>query len=121
MLLIVPNNGAISNFENDAMVEIPCIVGKDGYEPLTVGEIPHFQKGLMEQQVNCEKLVVDAYEQHSYLKMLQALTLNKCVPNANVARKIFKIILLRQIKHLARIKIKEEIKMKILLCCNAGM
>lgn len=88
MLLIVPNNGAISNFENDAMVEIPCIVRKDGYEPLTVGEIPHFQKGLMEQQVNCEKLVVDAYEQHSYLKMLQALTLNKCVPNANVARKI---------------------------------
>ena len=88
MLLIAPNNGAISNFENDAMVEIPCIVGKDGYEPLTVGEIPHFQKGLMEQQVNCEKLVVDAYEQHSYLKMLQALTLNKCVPNANVARKI---------------------------------
>lgn len=88
MLLIVPNNGAISNFENDAMVEIPCIVGKDGYEPLTVGEIPHFQKGLMEQQVNCEKLVVDAYEQHSYLKMLQALTLNKCVPSANVAKKI---------------------------------
>ena len=88
MLLIVPNNGAISNFENDAMVEIPCIVGKDGYEPLTVGEIPYFQKGLMEQQVNCEKLVVDAYEQHSYLKMLQALTLNKCVPSANVAKKI---------------------------------
>ena len=88
MLLIVPNNGAISNFENDAMVEIPCIVGKDGYEPLTVGEIPHFQKGLMEQQVNCEKLVVDAYEEHSYLKMLQALTLIKCFPNANVARKI---------------------------------
>ena len=88
MLLIVPNNGAISNFEKDAMVEIPCIVGKDGYEPLIVGEIPHFQKGLMEQQVNCEKLVVDAYEEHSYLKMLQALTLNKCVPNANVARKI---------------------------------
>lgn len=88
MLLIVPNNGAITNIENDAMVEIPCIIGKDGYEPLTVGEIPHFQKGLMEQQVNCEKLVVDAYEQHSYLKMLQALTLNKCVPNANVARKI---------------------------------
>lgn len=88
MLLIVPNNGAISNFEKDAMVEIPCIVGKDGYSPLTVGEIPHFQKGLMEQQVNCEKLVVDAYEQHSYLKMLQALTLNKCVPNANVARTI---------------------------------
>ena len=30
MLLIVPNNGAISNFEKDATVEISCIVGKDG-------------------------------------------------------------------------------------------
>lgn len=27
-LLIVPNNGSISNFAYDAMVEIPCIVGK---------------------------------------------------------------------------------------------
>ena len=52
MLLIVPNNGAIHNFDADAMVEIPCLVGKNGPEPLTVGDIPHFQKGLMSQQVS---------------------------------------------------------------------
>lgn len=69
MLLIVENNGAIENFSTDAMVEIPCIVGKDGYEPLAMGKIPTFQKGLMEQQVACEKLVVDAWEENSYLKM----------------------------------------------------
>ena len=28
MLLIVPNEGAISNFDEDAMVKIPCIIGK---------------------------------------------------------------------------------------------
>lgn len=88
MLLIVPNNGAIENFDADAMVEIPCIVGKDGYEALSIGKIPTFQKGLMEQQVCVEKLVVDAYEQKSYHKMWQALTLSKCVPSANVAKKI---------------------------------
>ncbi len=60
MLLIVPNNGAIHNFDADAMVEIPCLVGHNGPEPLTVGDIPHFQKGLMSQQVAVEKLVVDA-------------------------------------------------------------
>ncbi|SQB40668.1 6-phospho-alpha-glucosidase [Citrobacter koseri] len=27
MLLIVPNNGAIHNFDDEAMVEIPCLVG----------------------------------------------------------------------------------------------
>ncbi len=55
MLLIVPNNGAIHNFDADAMVEIPCLVGHNGPEPLTVGDIPHFQKGMMSQQVAVEK------------------------------------------------------------------
>ena len=86
MLLIVENNGAIENFSDDAMVEIPCIVGKDSYEPLSIGKIPTFQKGLMEQQVAVEKLVVDAWIEHSYLKLWQALTLSKTVPSANVAK-----------------------------------
>lgn len=88
MLLIVPNNGAISNFTYDAMVEIPCLVGSNGPEPLHIGEIPHFQKGLMEQQVHVEKLVVDAYEEKSYLKMWQAITLSKTVPSAKVAKEL---------------------------------
>ena len=86
MLLIVENNGTIENFPDDAMVEIPCIVGKDSYEPLSIGKIPTFQKGLMEQQVAVEKLVVDAWIEHSYLKLWQALTLSKTVPSANVAK-----------------------------------
>ncbi|MDO4473196.1 MAG: 6-phospho-alpha-glucosidase [Eubacteriales bacterium] len=88
MLLIVENNGAIENFPSDAMVEIPCIVGKDGYEPLSVGKIPTFQKGLMEEQVAVEKLTVDAWMEGSYHKLWQALTLSKTVPSATIAKKI---------------------------------
>lgn len=54
MLLIVPNNGAIHNFDDEAMVEIPCLVGHNGPRPLVVGDIPQFQKGLMSQQVAVE-------------------------------------------------------------------
>src|SRR5690606_16822534 len=82
MLLIVPNNGSIVNFDPTAMVEIPCIVGSQGPEPLTMGEIPRFQKGLMEQQVGVEKLVVEAWAEGSYQKLWQALTLSRIVPNA---------------------------------------
>lgn len=88
MLLIVENNGAIENFPADAMVEIPCIVGKDGYEPLSIGKIPTFQKGLMEEQVAVEKLTVDAWMEGSYHKLWQALTLSKTVPSATIAKKI---------------------------------
>lgn len=88
MLLIVPNNGAISNFDPTAMVEIPCEVGSNGPEPLSMGTIPTFQKGLMEQQVAVEKLTVDAWIEGSYLKLWQALTLSKTVPSAAVAKEI---------------------------------
>jgi len=88
MLLIVENNGAIQNFDPTAMVEVPCIVGASGPEPLVQGTIPRFQKGLMEQQVAVEKLVVEAWEEHSYQKLWQAITLSKTVPNAKVAKQI---------------------------------
>lgn len=88
MLLIVPNEGAIENFDPEAMVEIPCIVGKGGYEKIAQGRIPQFQKGLMEQQVSVEKLVVEAWAEGSYQKLWQALTLSKTVPSADIAKKI---------------------------------
>ncbi len=88
MLLIVENKGAIENFDSTGMVEIPCIVGSNGPEPLSIGRIPQFQKGLMEQQVSVEKLVVEAWEEGSYQKLWQALTLSKTVPSASVAKQI---------------------------------
>ena len=44
--------------------------------------------GMMMQQVSSEKLIVDAYFEHSYQKALEAFTMNKTVPSAKVARKI---------------------------------
>lgn len=88
MLLIVPNKGSIENLDPTAMVEVPCLVSKAGVEPLSMGAIPQFQKGLIEQQVSVEKLVVQAYLEKSYQKLWQALTLSKTVPSARVAKKI---------------------------------
>jgi len=88
MLLIVPNEGAVYNFDPEAMVEIPCIVGKNGYEKISQGSIPRFQKGLMEEQVAVEKLTVEAWIEGSYQKLWQALTLSKTVPSATVAKQI---------------------------------
>lgn len=88
MVMIVENNGAIADFPDDAMVEVPCIVGSDGPEPLAQGQIPTFHKTLMYQQVMVEKLVVEAHVEGNYQKLWQALTLSKTVPSAKVAKEL---------------------------------
>ena len=73
------NNNALSTVTDD---------GKDGPEVISGGPIPLFQQGLMMQQLNSEKLIVEACIENSYEKALQAFTLNKTVPSMNVAKAI---------------------------------
>lgn len=87
-LIMVPNDGIIPNLTQGMMVEVPCMVGKDGPEPLNVGEIPAFQKGLLENQYAYEKLTVDANLEGSYTKAWQALTLNRLVNDTDTAKAI---------------------------------
>ena len=87
-LVMVENNGAVENLPSDAMVEIPAYSTDRGPEPVRVGEIPTFYKGLIEQQEAVEKLIVDAAVEHSYEKALMAFTLSKTVPSLLVAKKI---------------------------------
>ncbi len=87
-LVITENRGTIPNMPYDAMVEVPAYIGKNGPEVIARAPIPLFQQGLMMQQVNSEKLIVEACVENSYEKALQAFTLNKTVPSMRVAKAI---------------------------------
>ncbi|WP_353893620.1 6-phospho-alpha-glucosidase [Proteinivorax hydrogeniformans] len=87
-IVIVPNNGIISNLPKDAMVEVPAQLTNEGPKAFSVGEIPRFQKGLIEGQLAYEQLTVDAYFENSYQLALEALTLNRTIVDAPLARKI---------------------------------
>ena len=87
-LVITENRGAIPNMPYDAMVELPAYIGKNGPEVIARDPIPLFQQGLMMQQLNSEKLLVEGCIEGSYEKVLQAFTLNKTVPSMNVAKAI---------------------------------
>ena len=87
-IVIIENNGVISNIQDDAMVEVAAVLTANGPRPLGVGKIGTFYKGLMEAQLAYEKLTVDAYYEGSYEKALQALTLNRTIVDAHKARKV---------------------------------
>ncbi len=87
-LVICENKGAIPNMPYDAMVELPAYIGKNGPEVISRDNIPLFQQGLMMQQLNSEKLIVEATIEGSYEKALKAFTLNKTVPSMKVAKEV---------------------------------
>lgn len=87
-VVIVKNDGIIDNLDSEVLVEVLCTLGKDGPIPMKVGPIDRYYKGLIEQQYAYERLTVDAYFEKSYLKALQALTLNRTVGDQQLAKKL---------------------------------
>lgn len=87
-IVMVENNGIISNIPDEAIVEVPAVLTSHGPKPFSVGTIPTFYKGLIENQFAYEKLVVEAYYENSYLKALQALTLNRTIIDVSKAKAV---------------------------------
>ncbi len=85
-VIIVRNEGIISNLPEDAMVEVSGELTRFGAVPYRVGEIGAFYKGLVEGQYAYEKLTVEACLEENYTKALQALTLNRTVINPDKAK-----------------------------------
>jgi alpha-galactosidase len=56
----VPNNGLISNLPQGAPVEVPCLVDKNGVQPVAVGELPPHLAALMQTNLNVQGLTVEA-------------------------------------------------------------
>ncbi|RYG71276.1 6-phospho-alpha-glucosidase [Lentibacillus lipolyticus] len=87
-VVIVRNDGIISNLPDDAMVEVAASLTANGPRPYAVGDIPTFYKGLIEGQYAYEKLTAEAFMEGSYHKALQALTLNRTIVSATKAREV---------------------------------
>ena len=85
---MVENKGLVPNLDPGMMLEAACRIGQQGVEPIQIGEVPAFEKGLLENQYACEKLLVDAVFEHSYQKLLQAFTVNRIICDTNRAKKI---------------------------------
>ena len=56
----VMNNGLIDNLPSEACVEVPCLVDKNGIQPLQVGSLPPHLAALIQTQINVQRLTVEA-------------------------------------------------------------
>jgi alpha-galactosidase len=56
----VPNQGLISNLPAGCCVEVPCLVDKNGVQPVGVGALPPQLAALMQTNINVQALTVEA-------------------------------------------------------------
>jgi alpha-galactosidase len=60
----VPNRGLIDNLPPDCIVEVPCVVDKNGVQPTRIGALPPHLAALMQTNINVQALTVEAALTH---------------------------------------------------------
>jgi len=90
------NHGYISNLRQDAVVEIPAIVGANRIYGLHVGELPTAIAGILEHQLYIMELVVEAAVKGDRQAALEALIIDPNVPDPDAAQKILDEMLILQ-------------------------
>jgi alpha-galactosidase len=56
----VPNRGLIDNLPQDCIVEVPCVVDRNGMQPTRIGALPPHLAALMQTNINVQALTVEA-------------------------------------------------------------
>jgi len=56
----VPNKNLISNLPAGCCVEVPCVVDKNGVQPVAIGQLPPHLAALMQTNLNVQALTVEA-------------------------------------------------------------
>ncbi|NPV56321.1 MAG: alpha-glucosidase/alpha-galactosidase, partial [Anaerolineae bacterium] len=56
----VPNTSLITNLPQGCCVEVPCLVDRNGIQPLQIGDLPLQLAALMQTNINVQALTVEA-------------------------------------------------------------
>jgi alpha-galactosidase len=56
----VPNHGLIDNLPQGCCVEVPCLIDKNGVQPVKIGALPVQLAALMQTNINVQALTVEA-------------------------------------------------------------
>jgi alpha-galactosidase len=56
----VPNRGLIDNLPDGCCVEVPCLIDKNGVQPVRIGALPPHLAALMQTNINVQSLTVEA-------------------------------------------------------------
>ena len=96
------NNGVISNLEDDIVVEVPALIGPDGFKASAVGPLPEQVAPICALHGKITNIAADAAATGSKELALEALLLDPYVHNLKRARAYLEDILSYSMKYETR-------------------
>jgi len=88
MILDVPNRSSLPFLDEDAIVEVPCVIGRGGVVPVAIGAVPMEAQGLILAVRAAERVAIDAALSGSRELAIKALALHPLVPSVDIAGRI---------------------------------
>jgi 6-phospho-beta-glucosidase len=85
----VPNRGAIADFPDDLVVEVPGYVDRNGVVPLVQGHMPRQVVGLVKMLGEYQALAAEAAWSGSRIDAIRALASNPLIPGLDTAEAIY--------------------------------
>ncbi|MGG1515416.1 glycoside hydrolase family 4 [Paenibacillus oryzisoli] len=87
------NQGAVSNMNDDAFLELLCEVSLDGVKPLPVGDMPRGLRGMQELVLDTHELTAEAVVEGSREKLRRAMLTDPLVNSIADADRIIEELL----------------------------
>ena len=96
----VRNGGAITNLPADAVVEVNCVMTRNGPMPICTGEIPSPAKGIVSMMKDYEAQIVKAAATGDYQALIAGFIFNPLCSSDNSGVELVKEMLLANKKYL---------------------
>jgi 6-phospho-beta-glucosidase len=84
----VKNNGTIRDFYDDAVIEVPCVIGSNGARPVKIGIVEPHILGIMHHVKAYERITIEAAINRSYNMALLALLTHPLAGGAEKAPRV---------------------------------
>jgi 6-phospho-beta-glucosidase len=98
----VRNGGSIANLDDDAVIETPATIDRDGAHPMPLAPLDAHMLGLVQHVKAYERLTIAAATSGDRSVALRALLTNPLVPGYTVASELLDVLLEANRSHLPR-------------------
>jgi 6-phospho-beta-glucosidase len=88
LVLNVPNRHTLAGLDTDAVVEVPCVVDRNGWRPYAARPLDEHAQGLVTTVKAVERMTIEAALGGSRAVAVKALALHPLVGSVTVARSI---------------------------------